>query len=252
MAKRFTDTNKWRNEWFRTLPLKAKLTWIYLCDECDHAGVWKSDFGLASFQLGFSINQNDLNDWFKEKIHFFNKDSLLILPFFTFQYGESKDSWNAKVKAREKLQNLGFTLINNTIVINDSPTTVGGQSPDCLGIDIVIVKGKVKGNKGGVGEKFDFESVYEKYPRKEGKAKAFEVLKKTISNEIQFAALKKAIENYSKHCDENKIEHKFIRLFNTFIGPLDAPYWPDWVNPSKFKPDPYKELREKYQDEVIS
>lgn len=121
-AKRFTDSSKWRNEWFRTLPQKAKLTWSYLCDECDFSGIWKADFGLASFQLDFKIEAADLKSWFGSKIHFFETDLFLIVPFFEFQYGQSKDTWTAKIKARERLEALGFEIINNKVQIPQSPT----------------------------------------------------------------------------------------------------------------------------------
>jgi hypothetical protein len=49
-SKRFTDSKKWRNEWFRTLKTEAKLAWIYICDECEFHGVIKMDYGLASFK----------------------------------------------------------------------------------------------------------------------------------------------------------------------------------------------------------
>lgn len=78
--------------------------------------------------------------------------------------------------------------------------------------------------------KFDFESVYALYPKKEGKAKAFEVLSKTISNDRDFENLKLAVSNYAKKCKLEKTEYKFIKQFSTFIGPADKPFWIDFID----------------------
>jgi hypothetical protein len=158
MSKRFTDTKKWRNEWFRTLPVKAKLTWSYLCDECDFAGVWKADWGLASFQLDFKITAQEMGEWFGDKVHFFDGDKVLIVPFYDFQYGESKETWSAKIKAKSRLETLGFIIIDNKIQMHHTTPTVGAQSHDSgtnvLSVGIVVGKGigEVKViEKGGVG-----------------------------------------------------------------------------------------------------
>ncbi|KHD88874.1 MAG: hypothetical protein OM95_07090 [Bdellovibrio sp. ArHS] len=147
MAKKFTDANKWRTKWFRTLSNQAKLVWIYLCDECDGAGVLKPDYELATFQVGFEFGPVDLKNWFGKKIHFINEDTILIVPYFEFQYGSSKDTWSAKIKARETLESLGFTILNNQVLISQeshSPPTVGTQENTLLIKGIVIGKGKVK------------------------------------------------------------------------------------------------------------
>ena len=39
MAKRFTDTDKWKKGFIRNLPTKYKLLWLYILDDCNHAGV---------------------------------------------------------------------------------------------------------------------------------------------------------------------------------------------------------------------
>lgn len=117
MAKRFTDANKWRNEWFRTLSMKAKLLWVYLCDECESHGIIKLDYGLASFQLGFTITKDDIVNWLGKKIFFISDEKIIILQFFEFQYGQSKDSWSAKIRAKEQLESLGFDIENNKITI---------------------------------------------------------------------------------------------------------------------------------------
>jgi len=144
--KRFTDKSKWRNEWFRTLPMKAKLAWTYLCDECDYCGIWKADYGLASFQLDFTLTKENLKDWFGNKLNFFSDDQVLVLGFYEFQYGDSKDTWTAKVKARSYLENLGFIFINNKIQLPPTPhstTLVVDSTPSVLIEGVGVVEGEV-------------------------------------------------------------------------------------------------------------
>jgi len=160
MAKKFTDPNKWRNKWFRTLSNQAKLVWIYLCDECDGAGIMKPDFELANFQVGFDFGPEDLKKWFGKKVFFINDETILIVPYFEFQYGSSKDTWSAKVKARETLESLGFQVVNNQIIIQSKDhtgPTVGSVSSSLL------IKGISKG-KGKVKEELpDFRKEAERY-----------------------------------------------------------------------------------------
>lgn len=86
MAKRFTDTDKWKRPWFSELSLQAKLTWIYLLDDCDHRGVWFSNFKRASFDLGFEIDASKLSDWFGPKLILIDEDKFYIPSFVEFQY----------------------------------------------------------------------------------------------------------------------------------------------------------------------
>ena len=54
------------------------MAWIYILDQCDHAGIWDIDFDLMGFYLGDEITEDDLILWFKDKI-FFLKDEKLSL-----------------------------------------------------------------------------------------------------------------------------------------------------------------------------
>jgi len=120
LSKRFTDSKKWKNSWFRNLTSEQKLTWIYLCDECEFYGVIKIDYELACFQLNFKIDAQKIKEWFKNKCFFIDHDKILIVPFFEFQYGSSKDSWSAKQKAIEKLNSFGFSFINSKLQVDFS------------------------------------------------------------------------------------------------------------------------------------
>lgn len=237
MAKRFTDPAKWRDEWFRTLPIKAKLAWTFLCDECDHAGIWKADYGLASFQLDFKVTASDLTDWFGSRVHFFDEDKVLIVPFYGFQYKGVKDSWNAKRTARERLESLGFTIFEDKVqkptvtqLSPDCPPTVDECPPTLLNTVNINIKDTVTVNTlntltaSEISE--GLESVYKTYPRKEGKTKGLAKLKTQIKTPEDLEHLKAAVKNYRAKLESSGTETEFIKHFSTWVGE-----WRDWIDP---------------------
>lgn len=74
-------------------------------------------------------------------------------------------------------------------------------------------------------DKFDFESIYKKYPKKEGKSRGFKILKVQIKTKEDYENIIKAIDNYSIYCSTNIKERKYIKHFSTFMGE-----WRDWIN----------------------
>ena len=50
MSKRFTETCKWDDPWFRSLPGSHKLVFLYIVDRCNNAGFWEVDEGAMAFQ----------------------------------------------------------------------------------------------------------------------------------------------------------------------------------------------------------
>ncbi len=92
--KRFTDTDKWKDPWFRKLSVDYKNLWQYITDNCDNAGVWKPDFELASFCIGQSIEHEEALDLFnqdKERIKVLDNGKWYITDFISFQCGELKE-----------------------------------------------------------------------------------------------------------------------------------------------------------------
>ena len=155
MAKRFTDTDKWKKAWFRTLDMKHKIAWLFLCDNCDHAGIWDVDMDLFQFQSGVKMTLEELVDGFQGKVRLFDDNTKLwLLPFFEFQYSSSKEGFKAKLSAISILQKHGLIDDQGNITIRvtqdlgKSTPTLGEQSPDCPSISIGIGISK----KGGVGE----------------------------------------------------------------------------------------------------
>ena len=91
MAKRMTDTNKWRKGFIKSLPSAYKLFWIYLTDECDHAGIWHVEMDIAQIRTGEDLDIGKAIELFGEKIVPFDRGEKWFLPdFIDFQYGELK------------------------------------------------------------------------------------------------------------------------------------------------------------------
>ncbi len=72
----------------------------------------------------------------------------------------------------------------------------------------------------------DFDLIYKKYPRKEGKGPGMQLAKKEISTMEDFDLLNTAVERYRDHCQKMSTEAKFIKHFGTFMRS-----WRDWLDP---------------------
>ncbi len=54
MSKRFSETDKWKDKWFRKLKAAEKLLFMYLTDNCDLAGFTELDIELFSFHTSLT------------------------------------------------------------------------------------------------------------------------------------------------------------------------------------------------------
>lgn len=88
IAKRFTDTAKWRKHWFYNLSLEGKLLWLYVCDQCDHIGICEFNDKLYSSDLGFKITKIKFEGLLSKQIHWITDYRFFVKDFIDFQYGE--------------------------------------------------------------------------------------------------------------------------------------------------------------------
>lgn len=96
MAKRFTDTDKWKKGFIKRLPAKYKLLWLYILDDCNHAGIWDTDFEVASIRIGSKISEKEASKVLAEQIKIFDGGNKWFIPkFIDFQYGQLNENVNA-------------------------------------------------------------------------------------------------------------------------------------------------------------
>lgn len=94
MAKRFTDSNKYKKTFVRGLQGAYKLLWDFLYHDCDHAGIWIVDFKIAQYYIGEDMPVNRV-----EALKQFNEEEVRVVEieggkkwfipsFIEFQYGK--------------------------------------------------------------------------------------------------------------------------------------------------------------------
>ena len=92
MAKRFTDTNKYRSPFYRGLEGPYKLLWDFLYHDCNHAGIWIVDFEIAQVYIGNNmvISKEKALEFFNEKktriVETDNGIRWFIPSFIKYQY----------------------------------------------------------------------------------------------------------------------------------------------------------------------
>lgn len=92
MAKRFTSTEIWNEDWFLEMPIEYKLFWFYILGSCDYAGLFKINLkpfcSLNNVEIlpekAFELFNNG-----KQRIRKVNGSLWLIEDFFLFQYGQN-------------------------------------------------------------------------------------------------------------------------------------------------------------------
>jgi hypothetical protein len=92
MAKRFTDTDKWKKPFLRGLDGAYKLLWFYILDDCDMAGIWQVDFEVARIRTGMDINYDAAIRLFGDRIKQIDKFKWFIPDFISFQYGKLSEN----------------------------------------------------------------------------------------------------------------------------------------------------------------
>jgi hypothetical protein len=83
-----TDTDKWKKPFIKSLPIEYKVFWLFLLDECDHAGIWHIEMSVVEARLGIKLSLQKIRGLFKEKVVEFDSGNKLFVPdFVQFQYG---------------------------------------------------------------------------------------------------------------------------------------------------------------------
>jgi len=130
VAKRFTETGKWKKKWIRELSPEMKLFWFYLLDNCDHAGIWEVDIELAAFQIGIELDESIILNTFNRKIVTFKPGKWFVPKFIVYQYGELNKSNRAHLSVIKILTKYGLNKGLNEVEQGAYKSLEGAKDKD--------------------------------------------------------------------------------------------------------------------------
>lgn len=109
MSKRFTETTKWQDPWFRKLSGPAKLLWYFLIDQADPAGVVEIDYDLATEDCKIGITAAHMAE-LGSRVELFGRsgEKVLLPKFIAFQYGSLSDACFPHKKVFEAIRKHGL------------------------------------------------------------------------------------------------------------------------------------------------
>lgn len=103
MAKRFSSTEIWSEDWFLDMEPNYKLFWHYMLASCNHAGLFKVNVKVFNSINGVNIAPSKALEYFnagKNRVRQISDTLWLIEDFFAFQYG---GTFNPKNRVHESI-----------------------------------------------------------------------------------------------------------------------------------------------------
>lgn len=186
MAKRQTDTKIWTTQrWFKKLHPFHKLVWKYLTDMCDHAGIWKIDFGqlvedtgIDDFELksflgscNKDFDKQNGEQISKERVKLVDKKIIWLTGFIRFQYENKDFKINPKVPAIKSALTIlkGYGILEEAL--NKGYITLSEPFERTIDIDRDIIQGDGIGDsKRGTGEKKEGREGWNQMPGPEAQS----------------------------------------------------------------------------------
>ncbi len=217
--KRFTETDKWRDSWYRKLKPLSKLAFLYIVDCCDNAGVWDPDYELANFAIGAEVNWIEVQADFGDRLVILKDGKWFLTRFIEFQYGELTPECRPHAKVLQLLKAHGLPYSNGNKRVS-IPTGLDRKGKDKTGQDDPPAK------TGPVPATVTPEQIYEAYPRKEARQDALKAIsramEKTDPGEILVATelYASAVERW--HPDDRRF----------------VPHPATWFNGGRYQDDP--------------
>ncbi|HRP30497.1 MAG TPA: hypothetical protein PKV73_01330 [Agriterribacter sp.] len=127
MAKRLTDTEKWNDDWYISLPNDYRIIWQWLLDNCNHAGICKRSIRLLNLMCNTDIDENKLVEVMEGRV-IISGNNWFIPKFLKFQYTGLQSNKPVIVSVVRELEKQNLVSL----------------IPESFGNDYLIIKDKDK------------------------------------------------------------------------------------------------------------
>jgi hypothetical protein len=222
--KRFTETNKWRDAWFRRLSAGAKLAWVYITENCDAVGMIEIDLGLLSEDCSVKLNPGHISELGSRLIKI-GEGRFFIPKFIHFQYGELSEKCPPhrtimRLIEVHKLQRDGL-LYRHPAGVETASAVAPVESSEVPKKPLPVNYPPVR--PPDVGPRSSALEIYDAYPRKLGRKDALVAITKALTK-MDAPKLLEVTRSYAAAVQGEDM--KFI------------PYPASWFNAEHFFDDP--------------
>jgi len=154
MAKRLTDTDKWKDDWYISLSNDSKVVWQWLLDNCNHAGICKRSIGLLNVMCKVNYTEEKMIEEMDRRVIVIG--NIWFIPkFIKFQYTTLLSGKPAVVSVVKELFSANLIGVIPESFGNDYSIISKSFDNHCKMIkdkDKDTVKDKDKDRKGVIGE----------------------------------------------------------------------------------------------------
>lgn len=216
--RRFTDTEKWSDPWFRSLRAAHKLVFLFIIDRCDNAGFYEIDMDSMIFHTGLERKHVEAALKALERGIIPGREGWVWVKNFLFhQRNDQLDPRNLAHRQIIALLKSRYDLFKDC---NSFKDFIAPYRP-LIGVP-GNVKVKVNAVQHTAEQKRKAEEIYAAYPRKAAKPHAVAAILKA-SEKVSFEYLLDKTRLYAK-AREGK--------------PDFTPYPATWFNRERFNDDP--------------
>ena len=123
MKKRYTDCDIWDDEFFQRLSPAYKLFWFYICNKCDHAGIWKptvvgftatTKLRVRLDRFLVAVNRD------KERVTVLDNGRWYLANFCQFQYTAGDRVVNSGMNVKNSVHLSALKILNKNGIKVDS------------------------------------------------------------------------------------------------------------------------------------
>jgi hypothetical protein len=190
-----------RKEWFKNLEQHYKLFWFYLLADCDHAGIWETDFEVASIRIGTTIDSSVAERLFSGQIQVLDAGKRwFIKDFPSFQYGHLNEKNPIHRSVKALLGSKGLQSVAEGLTQGPLQGPLQGPKDKDKDKDKDKVKDKEQENSAKYKDR-DFQLFWIAYPKKVGKgaaAKAFFSCKTDVQIMLRAIAWQEKTDQWAK------------------------------------------------------
>ncbi len=223
MANRFTATEKWDKAWFCDLQPLYKLFFIYLCDNCNNAGIWDVNWAKVKFYVGAEgpIDPGifGIRDDGKPRVIALSKSNWFIHTFILFQQKiDSIEDLNPDNNSHKQI--IKILQKEGVFTVSHSNETIEGLASPKLAPAKPLARGSGIGIGKGNNKTTELYKDYAhfQHPKFTDAYTAYLGMRKKIRKPATIDAEKLALEKLHKHTADIAVKMLNQSVLNSWQG----------------------------------